>query len=261
MSKESPRNWATTLDSARRKRGEYNPEMRNFLMHMKDLAKVLVDVSLYPIRHFYRILVFTQTYGVSQTFRLSQWADNDFKSPAPNVIKWKVMKRWGGRETWIETGTYLGETTSQLAKDSEFVISLEPEPTLYKNAQQKFRNSKNIVLLNGTSELKLREAVFLARQRNLVDMSFWLDGHFSEGLTFLGELECPVIFELQVIAEVLSTEEPLTILIDDVRCFSRTNEVVRGYPSLSYLVNFADKHNLFWVIEHDIFIMSNRVKQ
>ena len=230
-------------------------------MHMTDVAKVLVKVALSSIRHPYRILVFLKTYGVSQPSRLSQWADNDFKSPAPNIVKWKVMKRWGGRETWIETGTYVGETTSQLSKESKFVISLEPEPTLYENAKQKFRNSKNILLLNGTSELKLREAVFLARQRNPVDISFWLDGHFSEGLTFLGEFECPVIIELQVIAEVLSNEQPLTILIDDVRCFSRTNEVVRGYPSLSYLVEFADKHNLFWVIEHDIFVMSNRVKQ
>lgn len=197
-------------------------------------------------------------YGVQPMSQFKPWIVGKFCSPAPNIVKWSVMERWGGNTTWIETGTYLGETTIMLAQRNQFVISIEPEITLYNNAERNLRNAKNVVLLNGTSESKLLEAINLAKEKGEADFSFWLDGHFSEGLTYLGDTASPIKFELDLIAVELSDYAFLTILIDDVRCFSGINRVVSGYPSLTYLVEYANKNDLFWTIEHDIFIMTNR---
>jgi hypothetical protein len=197
-------------------------------------------------------------YGVHPVSQFKPWIIDKFCSPAPNIVKWSVMERWGGDNTWIETGTYLGETTFRLAQRNQFVISIEPEITLYIDAERKLRNAKNVVLLNGTSELKLLEAINLAKEKGEADISFWLDGHFSEGLTYLGDTVSPIKFELDLIAVELSDYGFLTILIDDVRLFSGINRVASGYPSLTYLVEYANKSDLFWTIEHDIFIMTNR---
>jgi len=46
----------------------------------------------------------------------------------------------------------------------------------------------------------------------------------------------------------------MTVLIDDLRCFGSDNPEYACYPSLNYLVDWANKLKLRWHIEHDIFI-------
>lgn len=227
---------------------------QNIILILKSIFKFIPIMIAAQMQ----LISLSKNHGINQVGRLNNWFKLNFSSPAPNIVKWNVMERWGGHVAWIETGTYLGETTTQLSKNCILVISIEPEKSLFKNAEHKFRNTKNIVLLNGTSESKLREAINMAKMKKLFDVSFWLDGHFSEGLTYLGESECPVLFELTVIADEFKGNFPITILIDDIRNFSPTNQIIRGYPSLTYLVEYANKNNLFWTIEHDIFIMTNR---
>jgi len=200
-------------------------------------------------------------FGEDQLVRLLPWIASGFNSPAPNIVKWHVMKKWGGRGTWIETGTYLGETTLFLADVGKFVISLEPADQLYQDACLKFASAKNIHIVHGTSESSLASCVDNLEPSKKEDLTFWLDGHYSAGLTYLGEQECPVLFELETIGASADFTKPLTILIDDVRGFSRTGELNQGFPSLSFLANWADSRRLYWVIEHDIFIMTNREVQ
>ena len=232
--------------------------MQTFLRRIKRNLKNSVAFFSIVARTLLKLLDFFRVYGIEQVSHLRPWIQGQFRSPAPNIVKWSLMERWGGNAIWIETGTYLGETTMKLAQGNQFVISIEPEISLFINAERKFRNAKNVVLLNGTSELKLLEAINLAKEKDEEDISFWLDGHFSEGLTYLGDTDSPIVFELNMIATELSDCARLTILIDDVRSFSATNRVVRGYPSLTYLVEYADTNRWFWTIEHDIFIMTNR---
>ena len=198
-------------------------------------------------------------FGEDQTLRLLPWAINGFDSPSPNIVKWNVMRKWGGTGTWVETGTYLGETTYFLSSFSQHVESLEPADKLYLEAKQKFQEIANINIIHGTSESSLKDCLENLNSAQKLDLSFWLDGHYSAGVTYLGDSECPVLDELETIGVSTDFSKPLTILIDDVRGFSRTGELKDGYPSLTYLVEWADSMNLYWVIEHDIFIMTNRV--
>jgi predicted O-methyltransferase YrrM len=74
---------------------------------------------------------------------LLKWSRNGWAAPAPAVVKREVLLRYGIQSAvWIETGTYLGETSSFLAKNmnSKQVYSLEPSPELFEFAVKKWKN-------------------------------------------------------------------------------------------------------------------------
>jgi hypothetical protein len=58
---------------------------------------------------------------------------------------------------------------------------------------------------------------------------FWLDAHFSGGFTSRGDVDCPLITELDAIAAAKLSQ--VAILVDDVRCLGRT-----GYPALNDVI-------------------------
>jgi hypothetical protein len=64
---------------------------------------------------------------------------------------------------------------------------------------------------------------------------FWLDGHYSEGITAKGEKECPIIEELSCIFK--SKRLNHLILIDDARLFIGRND----YPTIQELTDFIFK--------------------
>ena len=197
--------------------------------------------------------------GEEQTLRLLPWIQSGFDSPAPNIVKWQVMSKWGGNGTWIETGTYLGETTRYLSRISKYVVSLEPADQLYVEATINLKDLENVKLVHGSSETSIKGCLENLDDSQKLDLNFWLDGHYSAGFTYLGESKSPVLYELEVIGTTVDFSKSLTILIDDVRGFSSTGGLQDGYPSLTFLVEWADMKKLRWTIEHDIFIMTNRV--
>jgi predicted O-methyltransferase YrrM len=55
-------------------------------------------------------------------------------------VKWQVLLNHSiPNAIWIETGTYLGDTTHLLSKHAKFVYTLEPEPTLFRKAEDRFK--------------------------------------------------------------------------------------------------------------------------
>jgi len=222
------------------------PLVRN----MKFLRSLLSN-----LREFISI---TLEVGPAQSMRATSWVKNDFSSPAPNFVKWDVLNRWGGRKTWIETGTYLGETTEYLSKMSSLLISIEPSPQLASLAIEKFKQKKSVRIVNGTSEEVLDKVLHGLNNLDKQDVSFWLDGHFSSGITFLGPKETPIEDELSIIATRISDYSSITIFIDDFREFSTNMNKNENYPTRTSLVSWADGNQLEWTVEHDIFIMTNR---
>src|ERR1700676_2226274 len=62
------------------------------------------------------------------------WETREFAAPSPGIIKRSCVLRSGLRDaTWVETGTYLGETTRKLAQIGKMVYSIKPEPTHFAN--------------------------------------------------------------------------------------------------------------------------------
>ena len=195
-----------------------------------------------------------QSRGAQDNNSYLAWEEKQFAAPSPDLIKRQCLLRNGIADAcWIETGTYLGETTDLLRQHSKRVISIEPEPTLFQNAQAKFAGITNVEIINGLSE-----EVFPQLLPTLTgDINFWLDGHTSLHNTFQGPLDTPIVEELNCISANLAHFGKVAILIDDIRLFK--GEVVHygPYPPLDFLVDWAREHRLAWHIEHDIFIAKN----
>jgi hypothetical protein len=181
---------------------------------------------------------------------LGKWKKSQFAAPSPHCVKrTRLIANGLPNATWVETGTYLGDTTFELAKQGGFVITIEPDQVLYAKAVQRFRNHQNVRLINKTSEEALPELV-PTLSGNIV---FWLDGHYSGGVTHKGDLDTPIREELDSISKSLSKFESVVVAVDDVRCFNPENPIWQQYPSLDFLVVWARDNNLQWHIEHDIF--------
>jgi hypothetical protein len=165
--------------------------------------------------------------------------------------KQKILLRNGLRNaTWVESGTFMGDTTSVLSKVAKMVYSIEPEPTLFSNAEQRFRNTSNVKVIKGLSEDVFPKLL----PKISGDICFWLDGHYSAGITFRGPQDTPIIDELTAIGQNIPRIGKIVVMVDDVRCFDPSNPEFSAYPAVDVLVDWATQHNLIWNIEHDIFI-------
>lgn len=190
---------------------------------------------------------------------LKRWRKDFFAMPAPHFIKMGVLKRWGGKGIWIETGTYLGDTAAELSKIADSVFTVEPADKFYLLSHKRLGHLINVEVANGTSEDCLPIILQRITKDGLVDdVSFWLDGHFSQGQTFQGKTDTPILDELKIISEYIDQVNNFTILIDDVRLFRTDKDLPEDYPSIDQLVNFANQLRCYWTIESDIFIITNR---
>lgn len=212
--------------------------------------------------HFYRKLELwnefkkTTSSGFWQEYK--NWGATNFAAPSPHFVKQEVLLRNAlSNATWVETGTYLGQTTEKLSKHGSFVYSIEPEPTLFANAARKFKSFSNVKILNGLSEEILPSLL----EQLSGKVNFWLDGHYSYDVTHKGPQDTPILDELASISKNLQRLDQFCIMIDDLRCFNPTYEIYSNYPKLKTLINWVDQHNLYWHIEHDILVASSEPTQ
>jgi hypothetical protein len=156
---------------------------------------------------------------------------------------------------WVETGTYKGITSLALARKSKQVITIEPDSMLYRRANSRLSIQKNIRVINGTSQESLMSAVnYLSFQDQV---SFYLDGHFSGGVTYKGDGDSPLLAELNIIQTLLDRKVKFLIIIDDVRLTYQERVESGNYPSVNHLVTWCAENNFSWRIENDMFIALN----
>lgn len=127
---------------------------------------------------------------------------------------------------FVETGTFLGETTLQASSIFEDVYSVELSPTLYQNCANLFKSTNNIHLHEGDSALFLEKILPSLKGITV----FWLDAHFSNGPTAYGAKETPIIEELIAIKN--SQIRNGIIMIDDMRYFFKNN-LYSDWPSFT----------------------------
>ncbi len=179
-----------------------------------------------------------------------EWILRQYASPSPAHIKRAVLLRLGAPDgVWVETGTFMGDTALLLADQAKEVYTIEPDRALFEQAKARLQGSQKIHVIHGLSE-----DVFPTLLPALSGtVNFWLDGHYSGGITHQGPTDCPVREELRNIEHNLSHFSNVTVLIDDIRCFDPSIPAYVDYPDVNYLVDWARKNNLHWHIEHDIF--------
>jgi hypothetical protein len=143
-----------------------------------------------------------------------EWLRSGKPVPPPPIIKQTAIKVYAekfGPRIFIETGTYTGETVDAVKDVFDKIYSIELGSALYEKAKERFAKYSHISIVFGNSA-KVMPAI-LGRINE--PCLFWLDAHYSGGITVKGENEPPVREELE---NILShSVKDHVILMDDAR--------------------------------------------
>jgi hypothetical protein len=176
-----------------------------------------------------------------------KWQRAGSPVPPPHAYKQRVVQQFAERydaTTLIETGTFQGEMVAAVEKYFSEVHTIELGTDLAAKAMQRFRNHPRVHVYNGDSREVLRRILPSVNSPTL----FWLDAHYSEGITARAEIDSPISEELEII---LASQKRPIILIDDARMFDGT----KGYLTGDAVRKIIDTRRPGWNIEmeHDIF--------
>ena len=217
-------------------------------MQKHSLITILTNKFIYFLNYYSDKIIIAKQYR--------DWKERRFAAPSPTYVKKQVILRNGlANAIWVETGTYKGDTSALISVNSKQVYTIEPADQLFTDAKQRFSTYENVEVIHGTSE-NIFPSLLPTLKGNI---NFWLDGHYSTGITFQGSKDCPLIEELAEIEKNLSNFPQIVILIDDVRyCVNPQVHQFSGYPKLDTLVAWALRNGLYWHIEHDTMIIKNK---
>jgi hypothetical protein len=182
------------------------------------------------------ILKRSPLYGLLRAARqrreIRVWEAGGRRGVPPPLFKRRILAEHADSKdlpTFVETGTYLGDTVQFVEAKFDRVVTIELNLDLYNRATRRFAGSSNVTVLHGDSGAVLPEVLATIDTPAL----FWLDGHYSEGITARGGSDTPILREL---AAILA--HPVTghvVLIDDARCFDGRGD----YPELAELEAFV----------------------
>jgi hypothetical protein len=162
-----------------------------------------------------------------------KWKATGRPAPPPHAVKQQVILAFTKTfkyDVFVETGTYLGAMIWTVLKDFKKIYTVELSTSLHKRAVAMFRKYPHVHCLQGDSGVVLHQLVPSINEGAI----FWLDGHYSGGITALGDQVCPIYNELDAI--IAHDRYDHLILIDDARLFMNGEQ---GYPSLEEVRNYV----------------------
>lgn len=137
-----------------------------------------------------------------------------------------------GVATFVETGTYMGDTAAWAAERFARVVTIELSDELFAAARRRFESAANVEVVNGDSRGALRDVVATLDGPAL----FWLDAHWSGGPTSGEAAQCPLLDELRLLRPA---ETEHLILVDDARLFLSAPpppQRVEDWPTIGEIV-------------------------
>ncbi len=179
--------------------------------------------------------------------QLAEWKQNGCPAPSPHIVKQITIQEYREKYQYkllVETGTYLGDMVEAQKNTFSKIISIELGIDLFNKATRRFRKYKHITILHGDSGDVLPKILPEINEPAI----FWLDGHYSSGITAKGNKNCPIFEELDAI---LSDDElNHVLLIDDARLFIGKGD----YPTIEELEKYIlDKNDQYKLeVKHDI---------
>jgi len=171
-----------------------------------------------------------------------EWLESGKQVPSPHIVKQVTIKEYANKyrlKVFIESGTYLGDMVYAVRGVFEKIYSIELSEKLYERTKAKFLKYSHISILHGDSAKVIAEVLDQIKEPCL----FWLDGHYSGGITVKGELDTPISQELKHIFNHPIKDH--VILIDDARLFTGEND----YPTIQQLRSFVLSQKLDREIE------------
>jgi hypothetical protein len=188
---------------------------------LKDIIK---KTALYvPLRNWRNL--------TRQKNELIRWEKDGRPAPPPHLIKQQTLRNIAEKfelEVLVETGTYYGDMVEAMKTHFSQIYSIELSEELYEKAKKRFDGAENVTIIHGDSGVELGKLTGIIKKPAL----FWLDGHYSAGVTVRGDKDTPIFEELTHIFN--ANLRKYVIIIDDARCFGNNP----AYPSIEELNDF-----------------------
>jgi hypothetical protein len=168
---------------------------------------------------------YLRSFAPRLSTRLLLWADDLHRGhrpreigriylPSPPIAKVRAV-RWHARhyrpKCFVETGTFMGDTTAAVADLFEKCFTIELSDQLHRRAVDRLSKLGNVECLQGDSGRVIAD---LIQNRLSGPALFWLDAHASGGITTHAGYN-PIFAELEAI--LADRETGHVILIDDAR--------------------------------------------
>ncbi len=191
--------------------------------------------------------LFDLYHFLQQKSLVQKWHKSGHRTLTPHIIKQQILAEFAQRfnlQVLVETGTYRGDMVFALRNAFQKIYSIELSADLCKKARTRFSKFDHIEIWQGDSGSILPSLLKEIDKPCL----FWLDSHYSSGITARGELETPIMKEISGILGHPHAPRHV-LLIDDARCFKGEGD----YPALGLLKDFlaAAGYDHF-EIRHDI---------
>lgn len=151
--------------------------------------------------------------------------------PTLHIVKQnniRKLQKDHGLTTFVETGTFMGDMVEAQRTYFKKLYSIELGKDLYNQAVARFNKYPHIKIIHGDSGVILNDLLREIHEPAL----FWLDGHYSAGITAKGDKNTPIMEELRTI---LSQKYDHVILIDDARLFIGEGD----YPTIDEISSFV----------------------
>lgn len=180
-------------------------------------------LGMLPEKTRHRIMLSRMRRGNEAVIR--NWEAAGKPMTPPHAVKQRLIddyRRRYGCDVLVETGTYLGDMVMAQIDRFSSIYSIELSDELARKATERFRNYAHVHIRQGDSGKQLSSLLEGVQGKVL----FWLDGHYSAGITAKGDTDCPVPQELRAILGS-GIKDPV-ILIDDAREFTGEHD----YPSI-----------------------------
>jgi len=185
--------------------------------------------------------IFKKKEVINHEEQLAEWEKNGRPLPPPHIVKQKTIEEFRKKfqpTILVETGTYLGDMVEAQRTQFKKIYSIELSQKLFRRAKKRFKDHAHITILQGDSGVVLNKLIKEIDQPAL----FWLDGHYSGGITAKAEKECPVPEELETI---LKSSLSHIILVDDGRLFNGTQD----YPTIEQIMEIIKSNNRQYLVE------------
>lgn len=153
-------------------------------------------------------------------------------------------------KTFVEGGTYKGETARKCSECFEQVITIEKSMAMFEIASKNLKKISNVKILFGDTREHLPD--ILNTNDNIL---FWLDAHWSGGETYGDDDQCPLIEELNTI---FRSRKNSVILIDDARLFLSppTSPLKKEqWPSIKEICEIVPADHSVYVFDDVIYIV------
>ena len=167
----------------------------------------------------------------------------------PWLLEWGADQRIGMA---VESGTYLGDSADRLARAFGQCVTIERDATLAARASARFAGRTDVEVRQGSSREVLREIVGSLQEPAF----FWLDAHWSAGITAGADDPCPLMAELDVIA---TSSHPGThvVAVDDMRLFGFGHDLdpkMEHFPRLVEVLNRLEQMDLATFVLDDVVV-------